>query len=161
MWDAISKVLTSPNAWTTLLFLIVLLFVIVVMIKNGKFSINTRAVKIGGNETERTIIRQQTEWAHIYISSIETKISSEPGKNNYFLKYILERVFDEVVTWITYNHITTTSAYVEIKQDKISALVYSMGVGKEFQTPEFKARMNKWTKEIIERLVQIREVYTK
>lgn len=160
MWEAMAKVLTSENAAIVLIFLAVVIAIVAAAVKMGLITVRMKAVKIGGGEKERTIIRQQTEWAHIFIMSLEAKIETDTSQfNGYFTKYILERIYDEVVMWITYNHITTSSAYIEIKQEQICALVYSLGVKGEFKTKEFKQRMCNWTREIIERLVQIREVY--
>lgn len=160
MWESIAKILTSENSVKTLIFLAVMILVILFEVRRGNLSFHGKGLKIGTDEKERNIIRQQIEWVHIFIMSLEGKIITDTERyNGYFTKYILERIYDEIVDWITFNHLNNSSAYIEIKQEKICSLVYSMGVKKEFRTKEFKQRMNNWTREVIERLIQIREVY--
>lgn len=160
MWETLGKVLTSPNAWGVLVFAAAVVAAAVFAVKSGAVAVRTKSLRIGGDERERAIIRQQTEWAHVFIMSLESKVTADTDRG-YFAKYILESVYDKVVEWITFNHITTNSAYIEIKQEQICALVYSNGVKEQFKTKEFKQRMCGWTRELIERLVQIREVYSR
>lgn len=160
MWEAISAVLTSKNTWMVLVFLVVLIALIAFLAKVGLITIHTKAVKIGEDQKEREIIRQQAEWAHLFIMSLRSKIITDESKyNEYFIKYILERCYDKIVEWITLNHLNTKNAYIEIKQEEICSLVYGLGVEDEFKTVDFKRRMQNWTQELIEHLVKIREVY--
>ena len=74
--------------------------------------------------------------------------------------YILERMYGEVVEWITYNHINVESDYISIKQEKVKALLASMTVKPDiFTSKKFMTKVDDWTSEIIHRLVKIREVY--
>lgn len=158
MWEAIGSVLTSRNAAPVLVSLVVLSVVVLVAARLGWVQVRTRHVKVGGGERERDIIRRQVEHAHIYIASLEGKIDS--GKFGGFkTKYILERVFDEVVGWITFNHLSLDPVYIGIKQSEITSLVYTLGVGEVYRSPEFRERMCRWTREIIEQLIRIREVH--
>ena len=92
---------------------------------------------------------------------VRSKFKADETKyNGYFTKYILERVYDKVVEWITFNHLTLKNEYIEIKQEEICSLIYGLGIGEEYKTPEFKKRICNWTREVIEHLVQIREVYS-
>ena len=160
MWEAISTVMTSKNTWMVLVFLAVLIALIAFLAKVGLITIHTKAVKIGEDQKEREIIRQQVEWAHLFIMSLRSKIITDESEyNGYLMKYILERCYDKVVEWITFNHLNTKNAYIEIKQEEICSLVYGLGVKEEFKTAEFKRRMQNWTQEVIEHLVKIREVY--
>ena len=72
---------------------------------------------------------------------------------------IAEMVYDEYVEWITFNHLSTSSAYIEIKQDKIVNLVHSLTQNPAFHTKEFEDQLREDTKQSIEKLVQIRGVY--
>lgn len=159
MWDAIKGVLTDTNTWQVLLFLVFMVTVIIIAGKKGLLSVKAKGIRLGTDETERNIIRQQTEWAYLYIMSLQSKIETDGAYNGYFTKYILERIYDKTVAWITFNHLHTKNAYIEIKQEEVCALVYSLGVKDEFKTPEFKKRMCNWVRELIEHLVQIREIY--
>ena len=161
MWESISKVLTSENAWQVLIFLGIAVFIFVLLVNGGVIAIKTKHFRAGQAEKEREIIRRQVESAHDFIMSIEGKIPENPKYGGYFIKYILERVYDKVIELVMFNHISNTPMYVQDKQDTVCNLVYTFDIGDEFKTPEFKKRMCNWTQELIVKLVQTRELYTK
>lgn len=162
MWEAISNVLTSPNAREILFFLAVVIVAAIVLVKTGAVTVRTKHVRIGRAEAEREVIRRQVEAAHDFIMSIEGKIKADTTQyNGYFTKYILERVYDKVIEWVMFNHITDTPMYVQDKQATICNLVYTFSISEEYKTPEFKNRMCNWTAELITRLVRTREIYTR
>ena len=166
MWEAISNVLTSANALQTIISIILVLLILVVMIKTGMIRIRTKHVQVGrprsASDTERTIIREQCDFTHVYLMGLMSKIKQVTPDllyDGYFTKYILEVAYDEFVRWITFNHIEDSEEYVSTKQRKSCSLVYSMGVRDEFKTAEFNRRMCNWVEEIIRELVRIRRVY--
>lgn len=162
MWETISTVLTSANAWQVLIFLAIAVFIFVILVKGGVIAIKTKHFRIGQAEIERETIRRQVEAAHDFIMSIEGKINADTSHyNGYFTKFILERVYDKAIEWIMFNHISNTPMYVQDKQDTVCNLVYTFNIGDEFKTPEFKKRMCNWTQELIAKLVQTRELYNK
>ena len=162
MWQAISDVLTSGNALQVLIFLAVVIALFILLVKSGIVAIKTKHLQIGKIEKEREIIRRQVETAHNFIMSIEGKINPDITKyNNFFIKYILERVYDKVIEWVIFNHISNSPMYIQDKQETICNLVYRFPIGDTFKTPEFKKRMQNWTAELIARLVQTREIYNK
>lgn len=160
MWEAIGNILNGNNAGIILIFTLIVFSIFVFSVKNKWLTLKTSHIEIGASDKERDIIRRQCEYSHNFIMSLYGKITTDDSSyNGYFTKYILEKIYDEVVNWIIYNHISTDEDYVSIKQDQLSNLVYGLGVKDYFRTPEFKNRMNNWTREIIERLVKIRKVY--
>ena len=162
MWETISTVLTSANAWQVLIFLAIAVFIFVILVKGGVIAIKTKHFRIGQAEIERETIRRQVEAAHDFIMSIEGKINADTSHyNGYFIKFILERVYDKAIEWILFNHISNTPMYVQDKQDTVCNLVYTFDIGDDFKTPEFKKRMCNWTQELIAKLVQTRELYNK
>lgn len=162
MWQAISEVLTSGNALQVLIFLAVVITLFILLVKSGIVAIKTKHLQIGKIEKEREIIRRQVEAAHNFIMSIEGKINADTTKcNSFFIKYILERVYDKVIEWVIFNHISNSPMYIQDKQETICNLVYRFPIGDTFKTPEFKKRMQNWTAELIARLVQTREIYNK
>jgi hypothetical protein len=162
VWEAISTVLISANAWQVLTFLAIEVFIFVILVKGGVIAIKTKHFRIGQAEIERETIRRQVEAAHDFIMSIEGKINADTSHyNGYFTKFILERVYDKAIEWIMFNHISNTPMYVQDKQDTVCNLVYTFDIGDEFKTPEFKKRMCNWTQELIAKLVQTRELYNK
>ena len=164
MWDAIAKVLTNANALLVLIFLSIFFLVFVLIAKTGLVQIHTSSFRMGADTRERDIIRQQTEWAHIYCAGLKNVIDDMcrniEGYDPYITLYILERMYSEVVEWITYNHINLDSDYISIKQDKVKALLSATTVMPEvFTSRKFLTKVDEWTNEIIHKLVIIREVY--
>lgn len=83
------------------------------------------------------------------------------GYNKYRGLYVLERLYDEIITWITFNHITTNDSYIEIKQNKVINLVNALTEKPEFQSEEFRNMIKDEMKFVIYKLLQIRELYKK
>lgn len=159
MWDFIKAVSTSVYIIPVLVFTLIVLLIVILLVKKGLISVNTKAVKVGTSESERAIIRQQIEWVHLHCDSLEKSL---PHPQNYDIwrgKYILERMYDEIVDWITFNHICTSEGYISIKQERIWATIQSLVRKNEFSTPEFKEFIYNDTEYIIRRLVHIRQVY--
>lgn len=164
MWDSIKEVLVSSNGIFVTLILLVLIFVILslllILIKSGLLKINTKHILLGNRVSERELIRRQIEKAHEFIMSIEGKINTDNTKyNGYFTKFILERVYDKAIEWIIFNHITVNQIYIQDKQDTILNLIYGLPINDDFKTPEFKARVQSWVKELIEQLVNVKVLY--
>lgn len=160
-WEKLAEILLSPNAVFILAFLLVTIIIFAILGKKGILSFDIKGVKLNSRETERTIIRQQSEWAKLYCDGMEAKIPHPEGYNIWRSRYILECVYDEIMTWVTYNHITTNESYIEIKQNKLIFLINSLTEKKEYHSEEFNSMIKKEAKFIIEKLVQIRELYSK
>ena len=161
MWDFIKAVSTSVYIIPVLVFTLIVLLIVILLVKKGLISVNTKAVRVGTSESERAIIRQQIEWVHLHCDSLEKSL---PHPQNYDMwrgKYILERMYDEIVDWITFNHICISEGYISIKQERIWATIQSLVRKEEFSSPEFKEFIYKDTEYIIRRLVHIRQVYNK
>ena len=143
MWETIGNVLTSPNALVVLIFVFLFVVALYIMSKKGIVA-----------------VRNQSQFAYLYIMAIEGKLNNS-GESNYYLKWILEKCYDKVVDWITYNHISDTSMYIEIKKEEIKNLIYSLQINEEYKTPEFKQRMEGWVEELILNLLKVRKEYSK
>lgn len=164
MWNSLKDILTSANGIPLVVILVLLVVLVIRMaIKLGKaglLNINTKYVHLGRNVSERELIRRQIEAAHEFIMSIEGKLVSEKVEyQEYFTKYILERVYDKVIEWIMFNHITVNQLYIQDKQDTILNLIYALPINDYFKTPEFKTSVESWVKELIERIVNIKTLY--
>lgn len=164
MWESFTNILTSNNGIPLFILVVILVLLVIRMgIKLGKaglLSIRTKHFQIGNNVSERELIRRQIECAHDFIMSIEGKLVSDEMKyDEYFTKYILERVYDKVIEWIMFNHITVNQLYIQDKQDTILNLIYALPINSDFKTPEFKTRVENWVKELIERLVNVKTLY--
>lgn len=162
MWEAIKDVLNGANVWFILGFILLVIVILSVLSKAGLIKVNLKYLQIGNELTQRELIRRQVETAYVFIMSLQGKIPNKERDDEikfYKEKNILERVYDKVIEWIIFNHITTNQLYVEDKQESICNLVYSMDVDDKYKTSEFKARMCAWTKELIEKLVHVKELY--
>lgn len=160
MWESISNVLTSGNAVAVLLTLIVLIIILAILAKTGIFQFNGKGVTIGDNEDERAIIRQQIEWSQLFVQSMQQHPIFE-GSDTYHTLYVLEKAFDEVLSWIVFNHISDSENYISIKQEKIWNLIQTLVTERKFTTEEFKQIIYDNTEILIKRLVHIRKNYRK
>ena len=161
-WDALKELISSPNAWMFLLFTCFALFVLNRMAKSGLLSFKGKGLRVGSDEKELTIIRNQSQWAHLYVMSRKGKLIEEDSTEltKLLCENILEKVYDKIIEWITFNHINSSNTYIEIKQSEIKCLVYSLIIDEKFKTPEFEQRMNGWVHEVILNLINIRKEYT-
>ena len=164
MWESIGKIFASSNgmgiAILMMVLIIIMMFLVIKLTKTGFLKIKTNHVRLGNRFSERELIRRQIETAYGFIMSIEGKISCNTSEyNGYFTKYILEKIYDKVVEWIMFNHITVNKLYIQDKQDTVLNMIYSLPINDEFKTPEFKGRVEQWVKELIEQLVNVKTLY--
>ena len=164
MWESIKGILTSSNGIAIVILLLILIFVVlglgILLIKTGFLKIYTKHVKLGNKFSERELIRRQIEKAHEFVMGIEGKLYCDNAEyNEYFTKYILERVYDKVIEWIMFNHITVNQIYIQDKQETILNLIYALPIQDYYKTPEFKCRVENWVKELIEQLVNVKVLY--
>lgn len=161
MWQAITDIMTSQNAIPTILICFFIILLGAVLVRNGLLSVKTKYVQFGVvvRANEREIIRRQMEWIKIHLEGLEGILPKDENYDVYRGKFILEKVFDEYMEWITFNSISTDEEYVTSKQDIIVSLVLSLTDKKEFRTKKFKEFLEEDTKNSIEKLVQIRHIY--
>lgn len=159
MWQFFRDVLMSPNAGIVLTFGVFIVVIGWVLTKTGLLNIQTEKVTLGAATTEREIIRQQVEWTKLHFDGMEARLEKRDDTDQWRRKYIAECLYDEYVNWITFNHLNTSSAYIEVKQDKIVSLFRSLPVDKEYRTHEFEQYLRDDTRKSIEKLIRIREVY--
>jgi hypothetical protein len=159
MWETISTILTGPNAFVVLIFLAFVSVILFILVKSGAIRISTPNMSINTGDVERNIIRQQLDFVSLHLNGLEAKLDKPEDYNEYLGKLIIEKVFDEYVNWITFNHINKSPAYVEIKQERVVSLIRQYTIKDEFRSEEFEDLIRKDTKEVIEALIRIREVY--
>lgn len=164
MWEAISNILTSNNAPQTIISIIVLVLIVVIMIKSGMIKIKTKHVKIGMSEAdrERTIIREQCDWARMYLKGLMKELLSKEQRaryDGYFIKYIIEIIYDEIVSWIVFNHIEDSDRYIRVKADIMVRMIYSMDINDSFRTSDYESKIYKSVEEVIKKLIDIRNIY--
>lgn len=164
--ETLANILTSKDFLSSIPSVILLIVAICILGKLLKVRVTTSHIQIGGEDKnsyyERAIVRNQVNQAKLFCMALENKINAlveHKSADGYYVKYILECVYDKMTEWIMYNHIENTEEYIESKQWEMQSLVYSFNPPDQFKTPEFQERINKWTAEIIGRLVSIRKLY--
>lgn len=163
LFESLKEIVTSPNAWLFLLFLVVVLILVIKMSKNGLFNVKTKTIQIGaiGNsENERLILTKQNNLAYSYIMALEPIIDDDDELKHYITMCMLQKVYAEVIKWILANHMSTSNEYVELKQTEIVSVVTSLAVNPKIREKEFTDRIKSWTRELITKLVQVRELNT-
>ena len=127
MWTALQEILTSNNFWKTVIGIGALVILFAILAKKGLISFKGKGLKIGhSDEEERTIIRTQIQWCEADVESMLREIvnnSMEEGDNIYKACYTVEKVLDELVKIIIFNHITLEPSYIRLKQDLVWSVV--------------------------------------
>lgn len=157
-WDVLNNLLMSKAFIPTIIFLTLFIVILVVGVKQGWFKFKGKGITIGDDERERTIIRQQIEYSEVVCNALINTFPKDLNLDYYRTKYIIEKVFDELVKTISFNHISNDEAYVSVKQEVIYNVVLSRTEKDYFRTPEFKEFAFKWVKDVIRKLVSIREM---
>ena len=88
-------------------------------------------------------------------------ISSYKGADEWRIKYICELVYDIWIEAISYNHITKDSFYIQNKFEKVWSVILKETVTERFSSEEFKKIVFEECKKVVERLVDIKEYYSK
>lgn len=154
MWDAIVEMFKSGNG----IWVILVIALLIVAGRLGLIKIKNDKISFGkwSSENERTIMKKQIEYAQNTCKAFEKRIPRFDGYNEYIGKYIAEKAFDEIVTWIAFNHIQDDEDYIGIKQEMIWNVVTSEIIRDELKSKEFRRQVDKSVEQIIKRLVQIR-----
>lgn len=176
--DNVTTMLTNQTFLSNIPLIILLLIVIAIFVKLGIVRVKTNHLTLGKEPIqaykERLVIKNQIDFARTYCYALEPffldKQEEEEGEkenlylkkeystNLYFTKYIIELIFDRVVTWITCNHLNDTDDYISCKQDEIVNLLRSKLVKEELLGEEYKEKYKLWTKDLIQKLITIRKV---
>ena len=159
MWDAIKEILTSSNASIVLVFLLVILVVAVILIKNGYINFDTESLRIGYADRERNIIKQQQDYVWLHLQDMEANLDKPKDYDKTLGQMIIMAMYIEYVSWISFNHLTKSDAYISLKQNRLVALVNRYTVKEQFKADDFIEYIRKDTKETIYELIKIREVY--
>lgn len=159
MWDTIKAVLTSSNASIVLIFLMVIVLVAVALIKGGYINFDSESLKINYGERERNIIKQQQDYVWLHLQAMEANLPKPKGYDKNLGQVIILTVYKEYVSWISFNHLTKSDAYISVKQNKLVAIVNALTVKEDFKSEEFINMIKEDTKETIAELIKIREVF--
>ena len=158
-WDVLNTLLTSKAFIPTLLLIISSIVVLVIGIKKGWFSYKGKGFVIGSDENERRIIRQQMEYCHTKCDSLISYLPK--GLDYYRCLYVISRFEDFLQQIIIYNHIKNDTEYIQLKYEMAYSLILKKTENEYFRSEEFKKWFYDLVREIIDRLVTIRQTYTK
>ena len=161
MWEAIQGVLTSNNFWKVVVGVSALVILLAILVKKGLISFKGKGLEVGNNEAERTIIRNQIMFVKTEISDFYNRIPNFEGRDEWRLKYIMEKCLDVIVDAISLNHLTLEPVYVDLKCRAVWDEVLQNADNTNILTDDFKKVVYDETKHIIEKLIEIREYYNK
>lgn len=161
MWENIKEVLVSDNFLKSVIGLSILVILLAVLAKKGLISFKGKGLKVGNSDTERTIIRNQIMYCKTEISDFYNKIPNFEGRDDWRLRYIMEKCLDVLVDAVSLNHITIEPVYIELKCRAVWDEVIQNAGNTSILTDDFKKVIYDETKQIIEKLVEIREFYNK
>lgn len=153
--------INGSNGWIVALIIVLIVFSAIILVKNGILRIHTKKFSVSSsNESERATIRHQIEMAHLTCMAFEEKIPKDfDGYDYYRSKYILELVYDEIISWIMFNHIDTSERYVSLKQNIVWKLVLSNTYSEKMRSKKFQKEVFDGIKDLIDNLVLIRQQY--
>lgn len=161
MWEAIYGVLTSNNFWKAVVGVGALVILLAILVKKGLISFKGKGLKVGNSEVERTIIRNQIMFVKTEISDFYNRIPDFDGRDEWRLKYIMEKCLDVIVDAVSLNHLTLEPVYVDLKCRAVWDEVLQNADNASILTDDFKKVVYDETKHIIEKLIEIREYYNK
>ena len=157
----LASILNNPNSWKSFIFFFITLITLIILVKKGIISFKGKGLTVGNTETERTIIRNQIMFVNTEISDFYNKIPLFDGRDEWRLKFIMEKCLDVFVDAISLNHITLEPMYVELKCRAVWDEVLQNADNPTILSDEFKKTIYDETKKIIEKLISIREYYNK
>lgn len=158
------QLLTSSKAWQFYLFVGLLILFFSFLASRRIFSIQTKLFQLGKSteDLERFIISKQLEYGHQACTSMYTKIlRMGDDLNTWHIRCVLEYCYDEIVNWISFNHLTLDEDYVDSKASSLRALVRSNVERDVFFTDEFNQVVDSFTKEVLTELIRIRRTIKK
>lgn len=164
MWETISNVLTSNNIIPIGIILILVICTMAILAKMGLVSFHGKGVSVGNGDKERNIIRHQIDYAEGACTDFFIRLERKPGFEEWRAKYIMERAYDVLVRIISYNHIQVEDTYIELRQSEIWKTIQEyreLDDDPYYHSEEFKKLVYGEVKGVIEKLVKIREFYSK
>lgn len=163
MWQAIQNILTDGNFLKSVVGIGMLVALLAFLAKKGIVSFKGKGLKVGhSDEEERIIIRTQIQWCEADVESMLREIvnnSMEEGDNIYKACYTVEKVLDELVKIVIFNHITLEPQYIKLKQDLIWSTVSK--INPEPVWDKLEPLIRERVENAIRNLYEIRQYYKK
>ena len=126
--DALFTYLSSENFWKSVIGIGALIILFAVLAKKGLISFKGHGLSVGtSNEEELAIVRTQIQWCEADCNNMLRELTKNlpegTSMNEYKAKYTIEKVLDELVKIVIFNHITLEPTYIKLKQDLIWSVV--------------------------------------
>ena len=131
--DALFTYLSSENFWKSVIGIGALIILFAVLAKKGLISFKGHGLNVGtSNEEELAIVRTQIQWCEADCNNMLRELTKNLPKgtsmNEYKAKYTIEKVLDELVKIVIFNHITLEPTYIKLKQDLIWSVVSNINL---------------------------------
>ena len=161
----LASILTSSNAIPIIIIIVLLVVIIAILAKKGIVSFKGKGLTVGnGNDerdVERTIIRNQIQYAQTAVGDFYSTIPYWENRDEYRLRYIMELIIDCFVECAIFNHISREKIYREMQQRKVWQCVIDHSESPNILTDEFKKAVYEETEHILDKFIEIREYYKK
>ena len=161
--EAVQNILTSPDSWITLIFLLVFFIVSVILVKTGFLSVNTGKIRLSSRDKEQRVMREQITYAHsVCMGTMQQILRDDTMKtvDPIHVERVVEKVYDEVIQWIAFNHLTADELYLKNKVKKIQ-LIIDTYIPPDKKHDIFDELIETTVREMVKELVEIREWYSK
>lgn len=166
MWNAIKDVLISDNFWKAVVGIGALIILLAILVKKGivsfkGFGLTIDDGKENEREIERAIIRSQMMFIRTEISDFYNKVPQWERRDEYRLKFIMEKCQDVFYEAVSVNHLTLEPVYLELKQKAVWAEVLQNADNPNILNDDFRTVVYNETKHILTKLIEIRNYYKK
>lgn len=166
MWNAIKDVLISDNFWKAVVGIGALIILLAILVKKGIVSFKGFGLTIDNDkenerEIERAIIRSQMMFIRTEISDFYNKVPQWERRDEYRLKFIMEKCQDVFYEAVSVNHLTLEPVYLELKQKAVWAEVLQNADNPNILNDDFRTVVYNETKHILTKLIEIRDYYKK
>lgn len=149
----------ANNGWMSLATVLVIFGIICLMIKKGILSFRGHGLQIGESESTRSLIRNQWEYACSACDAQFYKIRRY-CKSDEHCKYLVAKVTDIFQQMAVYNHISMDDDYIKAKQGLVLQCIRKRADDTHFWSSEFEDCCNKFTKETIKAMYDMKKLHS-
>ena len=155
MWEAIVVLAKTPAAIALVVGLFGLLFY---MVRKGILSFKGHGVSLGTADSTRSLIRNQWEYACSACDAQFYKIRRY-CKSDEHCKYLVAKVTNIFQQMAVYNHISMDDDYIKAKQALVLQCIRKRADDTHFWSSEFEDCCNKFTKETIKAMYDMKKLH--
>jgi len=167
--ENVTGIVNSPNFLYLAGFVLVAIVVLAWLSKKGFFSYNGKGLKVGRSENDaRIMLMRQVDFVGAFILCKEQELMTDFHKagmppDEMHVKYVFEKMLDQVMYWLLVNNIRLDRQYVQAKANE-SRMTINAAIGEVNkrllempQVQEIVERISvEYTEELLSGLVQIK-----